>query len=317
MMGCGIIGRTSLPVPQVFSYCSEASSPVGAEWLIMEHMSGTEMGDVCDQLRLPQKQRLALDIINLYDQLSRFKAAGCGGIYQNFHSLEDCELLAKQRRSPRWAPLSPEYLRMLRSHCDRPIDDGYQLGPLNDISLLKYRLTIPSPSQTMPTFTSDEYVKLLAFNGNPTTRSDYDLPTREKYVQLFQRIYNLYPNSTALGPSTDSSHFRFSHGDLHNGNILVDLQSGEITAILDWEAADFRPLWAEVCGVGWFEEDCERFIIGSSDPGNFEDDSDPEDVQLRAFFRTELHRRNPKLFSCFLGATCSPPCRVGRPASLG
>lgn len=37
------------------------------------------------------------------------------------------------------------------------------------------------------------------------------------------------------------------------------------------------------------------------DPDTFEDDSDPEDVQLRAFFRTELHRRNPELFLCFLG----------------
>ena len=74
-MRCGmIIGRTSLPVPQVFAYCSEASNPVGAECVIVEHMSGTEMGDVWDQLRLPQKRRLALDIINLYDQISRLSS---------------------------------------------------------------------------------------------------------------------------------------------------------------------------------------------------------------------------------------------------
>ena len=210
----------------------------------------TEMGDVWDQLRLPQKRRLALDIINLYDQISRLRAAGCGGIYHSFNSLDDCELLAKHRRSPRWAPVSPESLRVLRSHCDCPIGNGYQLGPLNDISLLKYRFTIPSPSQTMPTFTSDEYIKLLTFNGNPTARSDCDLPARDKCVQLFQSTRNLYPNSPVFAPSTDLSHFRFSHGDLHEGNILVNPQSGEITAVLDWEAAAFRPLWTELCGVG-------------------------------------------------------------------
>jgi hypothetical protein len=116
----------------------------------------------------------------------------------------------------------------------------------------------------LPTFTSDEYVKLIAFNGNPSTRSDYDFPTREKCVQLFQSIYILYPNSTVFGPLADASHFRFSHGDLHDGNILIDPQSGAITGIIDWEAAAFRPLWAEVCGVGWFEEDNHRFIIGST-----------------------------------------------------
>ena len=57
-------------------------------------------------------------------------------------------------------------------------------------------------------------------------------------------------------------------------------------------------MWTELCGVGWFEEVRERFIIGS---GNFAEDTAPEDVQLRAFFRTELYWRNPELFSCFLG----------------
>jgi hypothetical protein len=166
---------------------------------------------------------------------------------------------------------------MLRSHCNYPINNGYELGPLNDISLLNYRLTVSSPSQTLPTFTSDEYIKLIAFNGNPSTRPDYDFPTREK---LFQSIRNLYPNSTMFGPSADASNFRFSHGDLHDSNILIDPQSGAITGIIDWEAAAFRPLWADVCGVGWFEEDNHRFIIGYSDLENFSEDTDLEDMVL-------------------------------------
>ena len=73
-------GRTSLPVPIVYPYCSEASNPVGAEWVIMEYMPGVEVGDAWDDLQLPQKRRLALDFIDLYDQLFRLKADGCGGI---------------------------------------------------------------------------------------------------------------------------------------------------------------------------------------------------------------------------------------------
>ncbi|KZP03498.1 hypothetical protein FIBSPDRAFT_844921, partial [Athelia psychrophila] len=302
--------RTSLSVPTVFSYCSEASNPVGSEWLIMEHMSGVEMGEAWDDLQLPQKRRLALDLIDLYDQLFQLKADGCGGIYHSVRSVDDYGLFAtsisdlskvKHPRSQRWRPLSPKSLRLLRSHCSHPNGDGYELGPLHDISLLNYRLVVPSPSQTLPVFTSNDYVKLIAFNGSPSTRSDYDLPTREKCVELFQSIHNLYSNSPVLGPSADTSSFRFSHGDLHDGNILIDPQSGAITGIIDWESAAFRPFWAEVCGVGWFEEDSQRFIIGSDDPGNFEDDTEPEDVELRAFFRTELHRKNPDLFSSFLG----------------
>src|SRR6266576_6860070 len=293
------IGRTSLPVPTVYAYCSEASNPVGAEWLIMDYMPGAEMGDAWDNLQLPQKRRLALDLIDLYDQLFRLKADGCGGIYHSINSVDDYDLLSKSisetkhPRSLRWVPLSPGSLRMLRGHCNHPINDGYALGPLNDISLLRYDLVVPSSSQTLPTLTSHEYIKLIAFNGNPSARSDFDLTTREKCVELFQSIYKLYPNSTVLGPLADASNFRFSHGDLLDGNILVDPQSGAITGIVDWEAAAFRPLWSEVCGVGWFKEDRQRFLFGTDRPGNFSDDTYPEDAELRAFFRTELHKRNP------------------------
>ncbi|KAJ3747084.1 kinase-like domain-containing protein [Lentinula detonsa] len=292
-----IRSHTSLPVPTVFAYCSESSNPVGAEWLIMEHMSGVELREAWDQLQYPQKQTLARNLIDVYDQLFRLKADGCGGIY---HSSRQMDNLSSARMSPRWQPLSLESLRLLRSHCNHSINNGYELGPLQDVSLVDYRLVVPSPSQTMPTFTSEEYFKLVAFNGNPPTRSDFDLPSREKCVELFHSIHRLYPSSTLFGPS-EPFNFYFSHGDLHEGNILIDPQSGAITGIIDWEAAGFRPLWSEVTGVGWFKEDKQRFIIGSDGPGEFEDDTAPEDIQLRAFFRHHLHKKNPDLFSCFVG----------------
>ena len=146
------IGRTSLPVPTVYAYCSEANNPVGAEWLIMEYMPGVEMGDAWDNLQLPQKRRLALDLIDLYDQLFRLKADGCGSIYHSINSVDDYDLLSlksisdlsetKHPRLPRWVPLSPGSLRMLRGHCSHSINDGYTLGPLNDISLLRYDLVV-------------------------------------------------------------------------------------------------------------------------------------------------------------------------------
>ncbi|KAJ3978582.1 hypothetical protein F5890DRAFT_1593975 [Lentinula detonsa] len=96
---------------------------------------------------------------------------------------------------------------------------------------LDYHLVVPSPSQTMPTFTPEEFFKLVAFNGNPPTRSDFDLPNREKCVELFQSIHRLYPSSTLFGPS-EPSNFYFSHGDLHDGNVLIDPKSGAITGIM-------------------------------------------------------------------------------------
>ncbi|KAE9409084.1 hypothetical protein BT96DRAFT_985402 [Gymnopus androsaceus JB14] len=269
--------HTTLPIPKVYAYLSDSNNPVGVEWILMEHMSQSSYEVAGMNSDFAQKRTLALDLVNLYDQLSRLKADGCGGIYHKVVNSEDSSMSAS--RSLRWLSLSPEFLRALRSHCNHKvtIKNEYKLGPLNDISLINYHLTIPSPSQTMPIFTSDEYVKLIAFN---------------EYLQTL-------PNSTVFGPSADAHKFCFSHGDLHDRNILIDLQSGTITGIIDWESAAFHPLWAEVCGVGWFEEDRQQFIFGTDTPGDFKDDTDPEDVQLCAFFCTELHKRKPGIVFCF------------------
>ncbi|KAJ3575684.1 hypothetical protein NP233_g939 [Leucocoprinus birnbaumii] len=301
--------RTSIPVPEVFAYCSESSNPVGTEWLIMEFVQGVEMKSGWSNLGLPQKRKLAIELVNMYDQLSRLKADCCGGIYHCFGSVDDWAVTAassstsrmKNLRTSRWEPLRPESLRGLRSYCNCSIQGAYKLGPINDFSLLYFVQAIPPPSQTPPTFTSEEYFKLLAFNGNPPNRGYYDLPTREKCVELFQSIWKLYPNSTVFGSQADRSTFCFSHGDLHSGNIFIDPKTGAITGIIDWEAAAFRPLWADVYGVGWFEEGDQRFIFGAHNPQNFEGDTSPGDAELRAFFRTELYKRNSDLFTSFLG----------------
>ncbi|KAJ3575683.1 hypothetical protein NP233_g936 [Leucocoprinus birnbaumii] len=302
--------RTSLPVPKVFAYCSESRNPVGTEWLIMEFVRGVEMKIGWSNLGLPQKRKLALELVDMYDQLSRLKADGCGGIYHCFGSADDWAVTAtpslnssqtKILPSPRWEPLRPESLCDLRSYSNRSIQDAYKLGPINHFALLCFAEAIPPPSQTLPTFTSEEYFKLLAFNGNPPNRFYYDLPTREKCVELFQSIWKLYPNSTMFGPHADRTKFCFTHGDLHSGNIFIDPKSGAITGVIDWEAAAFRPLWSSISGVGWFWEDGQRFIVGDRHPQNFKDDTNPGDVELRAFFRTELYKRNPDLFTAFLG----------------
>jgi len=64
--------------------------------------------------------------------------------------------------------------------------------------------------------------------------------------------------------------------------------------------------WTDVAGVGWLAEDQERFLFGTCRPNNFADDKSDSlipksDSCLRAFFRIELYKRNPDLFSCFLG----------------
>ena len=216
----------------------------------MEHVSGQEMGHAWPNLKYPQREQLARDLVDIYDQLYRLKSPGIGGIYHSVSTMDDRNL----SRSPRWAPLSTESLNMLRAYCNLSIKDGYKLGPLQDVSLINYLMKAPPPSQTLPISTSEDYVELVSYHGNPSTRPQLDMPTYEKCVELFKSIFSLYAHSDVLGQSSDANNFCFSHGDLHAGNIFIDPQTGAITGLIDWEcAAVSDPLLDVACILSYHE----------------------------------------------------------------
>ena len=112
-------GRTSLPVPKVFAYCSEAN-PVGAEWVLMEYMPGVELCKAWEALAYDKRARFALDLVDTCDQLSQLRAHCCGVVYHSTRrSTDDLSLpasLSQTIRSPRWKPLSSSSIRFLRAH---------------------------------------------------------------------------------------------------------------------------------------------------------------------------------------------------------
>ncbi|KAF5360120.1 hypothetical protein D9757_011752 [Collybiopsis confluens] len=116
-----------------------------------------------------------------------------------------------------------------------------------------------------PTSLSSTTESLVGYNGNPPTKNERDSIERQKCVDLFRSIRSLYPDSSLFGP-LDTHYFRFPHGDLHESNILVDPNSGEVTAYIDWDTGAFRPSWATVHGAGWFNEDKERHLIDGMTP---------------------------------------------------
>ncbi len=225
----------------------------------MEHMAGVEMDDALPILQPECRHRMILDLVDLHDQLYRLRSDVSGSIYHSVWvaswtiAIFWADQILRHRSSPgplRWNSLSEKFLHLLNTLCTHRMNNGYRLGPLNDINLLQFKLVVPTPEQTRPVFTSKDYVKLLAFNGNPTTRSDDDFPARDLCVELLFHVQNLYSNSPLLGPSTDTNKFFFSHGDLHGGNILVDPQTGALTGIIDWEAAALSPT-VDVHGRPW------------------------------------------------------------------
>lgn len=53
--------------------------------------------------------------------------------------------------------------------------------------------------------------------------------------------------------------YTFTHGDLTIVNIMVDVDKGNLTGILDWENSGYFPVWWEFtcAGIGLSQEDKE------------------------------------------------------------
>src|ERR1700689_457393 len=97
----------------------------------MEHMPGVELGEAWGALDYDKRAQFAVDLVDMYDQLSQLRAHCCGAVYHSTRRSAD-DLPSPPHssqiiRPPRWKPLSSNSLRSLRAHCDQLLSnsDGF------------------------------------------------------------------------------------------------------------------------------------------------------------------------------------------------
>jgi hypothetical protein len=169
------------------------------------------------------------------------------------------------------------------------INHGFHVGTVNDVSFHSYPRQIP-PQRIGPFDSERQFLEAFAFQGYPPTLTEI-LNRRpfEKTLEVYDVVAPLYRqfevSPLQVGPET----FHFAHGDLSEGNILIDLDTVAITGMFDWEMAGFRPAWFSAVAAGWFNDDSGRFLMtySQSGRGNYIDET-PTDALVRAQFRLKL-----------------------------
>ncbi|KAF8522834.1 kinase-like domain-containing protein [Gautieria morchelliformis] len=286
--------RTKIPVPQVYLYCNTPHNPVGAEWILMEYMPGSRLGDSFETLTDGQKVRTGMDMAEIVHSLFQITARQCGSLLRS-----DCQDdRGFQYRSLRYRINSlPVSLGHYSSNAAIDSKAGFAIGPVNDIGFLSHPTYLPA-ELCGPFSTEREWMEGFALMGKPSTRpeKEADLMTYRKILEIYDIVARLYENSCHSTPKERET-FHLAHGDLSERNILIDPETGAITGLLDWEMAGFRPAWLAAVGGGWFDDDSERFIMSEmeSEPGNYRDDT-PGDAITRARFRLRLAALDKSLF---------------------
>ena len=107
--------------------------------------------------------------------------------------------------------------------------------------------------------------------------------------EIYDVIRPLY-----VPPVDSSAPFHFAHADLSVANLIVEPGLGEITGLIDWEMAGFRPAWLCVTSLTWFDDDLCRFAVEDHHHGPDRYGNDTEtDTMLRQVFLAELEAHNP------------------------
>jgi len=196
----------------------------------MEYMPGQCLGDCFEHLNYSQKLRTATDLADIMASMFKITAPQCGSVSPYAGGSFGRDLIPDTLRYPTLAPLySPR---------PSPIVDGQIcVGPFNDLVFLDYPRHI-DPHLCGPFEFERDFMEAVAFLGKPPTRAGGRISCGvfEKTLEVYDVVRRLYQ-----GSEHTSSEFHFAHGDLSQYNILVDLNTGAVTGVIDWEMGGFRP----------------------------------------------------------------------------
>ncbi|KAF2768104.1 kinase-like protein [Teratosphaeria nubilosa] len=281
---CFVRERTNAPVPAVLGHDASNNNDLKFEWILMEHMPGSVLERAWRTLSLTQKEDLVRKLVQFQSEL--FRAA---------NRLEAIGNLVQAGPGSYKIGSIVSMIFFWGDRGAREIDRGpFQ----NSYQWLSARLNLALEDQD----------NILA-----NTDDEDEIDDAQASKTLAKRLTALLPD---IFRSDELESTMLFHDDLHEKNILVD-QSGNITAVLDWECVSFFPLWmacqppALLNGAVRLKEP-QREDYGSYDPevdeggAEYNEGLSPsywadllayERGHLRALFLSEMERTEPAWFA--------------------
>ncbi|KAL2824568.1 kinase-like domain-containing protein, partial [Aspergillus pseudoustus] len=233
--------KTSIPVPHVFAWSSDAANPVGAEYIIMEKMPGVPLNETWDAMSMEDRHKII-------DQVLQFEKELCGICFPAYGALYlRGALPASVRQDLLPADVDREARFCIGPSCRRYWwEGGYgnmwdqvlsqKFGPWE--YLLEYALaTTQRETARIANSPTSVQKELSKFDTS-------QLP--DEYKTLLEKLRKALPALSQHPAVLDVAHPALWHTDLHPGNIFVSPSTQtQITGIIDWQSAHIAPLFTQ------------------------------------------------------------------------
>ncbi|KAK4544251.1 hypothetical protein LTR36_004461 [Oleoguttula mirabilis] len=253
-----LVRSHGVPVPQVYSYSVNGGNSVGAEYIIMEKVSGRTLGDQWYDLSEKERIRVLSDIVAIEAKLFAIDLPASGSVY---YERDLPEGVAR-------VPINTE---------DSPAD----INPAHVLQAAAEKESKWLRKYGRPRYPVDRVYR--EFIGYQKSQPQEHLENLERYLQTAP---HLVPAEVWLHKPT------LRHPDLQPNNIFVS-EKFSITGLIDWQHCSVRPLFL-CAGIpnylqNYGDADSEN-LIEPSLPENLADmNEDDRGFALEQFRRRQLH----------------------------
>ena len=257
--------KTSLPVPNIYAYCTTSNNPLGFEWVLMSFIPGISLQSCLHLLSLEEKKVIVKQIVRYQAELFAHQFMGIGSLRSTLNSFEVSRI----------SDLSFWWYRR--------VHDRMSKGPFNttkDWKTAELRLMLKEAQEAHET---ERLERSAAWNPAmlPQLKHSFNdeaqlarLHAKSSFSLVFANLSRIEANFDkvfeAFPPQSTNSDGHeitiLAHQDLGPHNILIDPSSNKITGIIDWENVATLPLQVA----------CELPVLLSSNCAPRHDAPDPD-----------------------------------------
>ncbi|KAI0149256.1 phosphotransferase enzyme family-domain-containing protein [Pestalotiopsis sp. NC0098] len=291
--------NTSLPVPKVFAYSADGSTPVGFKWIAMEMMPGKPWADAYRSMTFSAKEEVVRRIARFNLEIFQRPLRGIGNIFPGGAKVQRIVSSAFIRhgfgretvyRGPfssswQWVQSRLDLAELdcrgrlekakASMTCDRDVSEC-AIDP-QEIQEGHNKKVKGVEKMDDPDASENDGADRDAGEKDEVEDDEDDLDVLENALKIIEKLKVHLPEFFT-SPVTEPEPTILFHDDLNRHNILVDDEIGELTAVVDWECISALPLWV-ACRYP-------SFIDGK-----------PNDIEpIKECYR---HDKMAKLMSCF------------------
>ncbi|KAM5441747.1 hypothetical protein MferCBS31731_003007 [Microsporum ferrugineum] len=257
--------RLTVRVPDIMAWNSDSRNDVGAEYIIMEKISGVPLAEKWETLGTLEKYKVVDQIIEMEKELINIKLPAYGCL-----SLRDSIPSRGFNLPPELDPdgifcIGPSSTRIWRH------DDCAPPGPWT--SLTEFATSIPKQGLAHIASSESQVERhLKMFNENQSSHEYSGL------LKAVMKILHILSSDARVKEYSDPTPW---HYDLHLGNIFVSEDNHtQIEGIIDWQSSQIAPLFIQACFPDFLQppKDYKPGTAAPQLPENF-DELHPEQQQ--------------------------------------